>query len=181
GAGIVSRSSERFCQPGFDLLLPAATPLPDGLDLLSTEAAEALRIRNGVPMWGRELTPDTLPAEAGLDASAIDFHKGCYIGQEVISRIKSVGRVNRKLARLRAVGEIPPGEELCPGMRLIDGETQVGTLTSVAGSEALGFVKRDHDQPGTRLSLAPAAAGDADNDQKKILSTSLEIVESRQA
>lgn len=179
--GLVSRSSERFGQPGIDLWLPAGEPLPSGLEILSAEAAESLRIRNGVPMWGRELTPDTLPAEAGLDVTAIDFHKGCYIGQEVISRIKSVGRVNRKLACLRVVGEVSPGEELCAGMRLIDGDAQVGALTSVAGHEALGFVKRDHDQPGTRLSLAPAAAGDTDNDQKKILSTSLEIVESRQA
>ena len=179
GSGF-SRRSERYGEPGTDLWLPREAPLPGGLDLLSAEATEALRIRNRVPQWGAELTPDRLPAEAGLDATAIDFHKGCYIGQEVISRIKSVGRVNRKLVRLRAVGGVTPGEALGPGMRLLDGETDVGMLTSVAGDEALGFVKRDHDQVGSRLSLATTTTVSA-NDEKKILSTSLEIVESRQA
>jgi folate-binding protein YgfZ len=180
-AAILARRSERLGQSGTDQWLPAGAPLPGGLTFLSADEAEALRIRNGVPKWGAELTPDTLPAEAGLDLTAIDFHKGCYIGQEVISRIKSVGRVNRKLVRLRVPDEIPAAEPIAPGMRLFDPdrESEVGVLTSVAGSEALGFVKRDHDRPGTRLQLAPPA--DAENGEKKFLSTSLEIVEDRQA
>lgn len=180
GAAVFSRRSERFGQPGTDLWLAPGAAVPDGLTILSDAESEARRIRNAVPKWGAELTPDTLPAEAGLDATAIDFHKGCYIGQEVISRIKSVGRVNRKLVRLRVSGG-DPDERLIPGQRLFDDDREVGSLTSVAGSEALGFVKRDHDRPGTLLRIAsPAVASDADNDGKKILSTSLEIVESRQ-
>ena len=181
GAAAISRRSERFGQPGTDLWLATGAAVPDGLTILSNAESEAQRIRNGVPRWGAELTPDTLPAEAGLDATAIDFHKGCYIGQEVISRIKSVGRVNRKLVRMRVSGGDQPEEPLRPGMRVFHDDREVGSLTSVAGPEALGFVKRNHDQPGTRLKLAsPADACDADDDGKKILSTSLEIVESRQ-
>ena len=166
-----SRACKRFGQPGTDLWLPAGEPLPDGLEFLTAAATESLRIRNGVPRWGAELSSDTLPAEARLDETAVDFHKGCYIGQEVISRIKSVGRVNRKLVRLRTTAGPPPAG-LEPGQRLFDGEIEVGTLTSASGSDALAFVKRDHQLAGTLLSLAaPAGTG------KKNLSTTLEIVE----
>ena len=154
----------RYCKAG--------EPIPDELSVFSDYGANRIRIANGVPKWGVELTPDTLPAEAGLDVNAIDFHKGCYIGQEVISRIKSVGRVNRKLVRLRASDD-HRGAELAPGQILFDGDKEVGSLTSVAGVEALGFVKRDHNEPGTVLALA--------DPEKKNLSTTLEIVESRQA
>jgi folate-binding protein YgfZ len=167
----VARSSERFGQSGTDLWLPAGDRLPRELEFLSAGEAESLRVRNAVPKWGAELGTDTLPAEAGLDATAIDFHKGCYIGQEVISRIKSVGRVNRKLVRLHASGDPP-----APGQDLFIGESQVGTLTSVAGADALGYVKRQHLEPGTRLSLAATA-----DLGEKNLSTTLEIVDSRQA
>ena len=56
---------------------------------------ELLRIERGIPRWGNELSEDTLPQEAGLDEIAVDFKKGCYVGQEVVSRIDSVGRVNQ--------------------------------------------------------------------------------------
>lgn len=69
--------------------------------LMAAEAdIEILRIERGVPKWGRELSEDTLPQEAGLEKSAVNFRKGCYVGQEVVSRIQSVGRVNRELAGL---------------------------------------------------------------------------------
>ena len=61
---------------------------------------ETLRIEAGIPRWGAELSEDTLPPEAGLDRTHIDYHKGCYIGQEVISRLKSVGHVNRRLVQI---------------------------------------------------------------------------------
>jgi folate-binding protein YgfZ len=95
----------RFGWPGFDLLVPSRAELPAVWEqltaqfpVLSDELVDLIRIERGVPRWGSELDADTLPAEAGLDATHIDFHKGCYIGQEVISRIKSVGHVNRSLA-----------------------------------------------------------------------------------
>jgi len=68
------------------------------IPILSSELFEILRIEAGVPRWGFELDETTLPAEAGLDRTHIDFHKGCYLGQEVVSRIESVGHVHRRLA-----------------------------------------------------------------------------------
>ena len=75
------------------------------------DIAETLRIEAGVPRWGAELNEDTLPPEAGLDRAAIDYHKGCYIGQEVISRIKSVGHVNRSLTGFASAAPLAAGME----------------------------------------------------------------------
>ena len=168
-----TRRCDRFGQTGTDLWLRAGEEVPAELEVLSAAQAESLRIRNGIPKWGGELTPDTLPAEAGLDATAIDFHKGCYIGQEAISRIKSVGRVNRNLVRLRVVGD---STDLTGGEALFDGGAEVGTLTSFAGQHALGYVKRGHQVPGKELVLAAVS-----DPGEKNLSTRLEIVDSRQA
>jgi len=167
--GAEMRDNVRIGETGKDVWLPAGSPIPDVLTSMASDDIEALRIGNGFPKWGAELTPDTLPAEAGLDAFAIDFHKGCYIGQEVISRIKSVGRVNRTLVRMQINGEAPSA-----GSPLFDGEKEVGTLTSVSGNRALGFAKRGHNHPGTILGLQ-----ETPETEKKNLSTTLEIVDSQ--
>ena len=169
----VARTSERFGQPGTDLWLPADASNPGDLEILSSADTESLRIRNGVPKWGAEPTPDTLPAEAGLDATAIDFNKGCYIGQEVISRIKSVGRVNRQLLSLRIISDAPAPSA---GQPLFQGDAEVGKLTSVAAPDALGFIKRGHQEPGNQFSTS--SSGEAG---EKTLSTTLEIVDGQQA
>jgi len=164
------RNDGRFRGPGFDLWTPAAERAAtlerlasEGHPILSPAEAERLRIARGVPGWGTELGEDTLPAEARLDSFAIDFHKGCYVGQEVISRIKSVGRVNRLLVRLRGEDTLVPGSTLATS----DGAV-VGSLTSCSGALGLGYVKRDASAPGTViLSLHP----------EKSLPTSCEILE----
>ena len=110
----------------------------------SVEEWEWLRVSRGIPVWGRELDEETLPPEAGLDRTHIDYHKGCYVGQEVISRLKSVGRVNRTLIRLRG-GVLPEA-----GARLLGGDGEVGRVTSAVGMMggvmggvmALAYVKR---------------------------------------
>lgn len=124
------RACKRLGQAGFDLLVPgsiaqknectAVTELDQVLNSLTQAGGtslppaevEVLRISNGVPRWGAELTNQVLPPEAGLEASSISYTKGCYIGQEVISRIKSVGRVNRQLVRLSGDQWVPPQTEL---------------------------------------------------------------------
>ncbi len=72
---------------------------PDG-DLTEFE-----RIGRGIPKWGAEITEGMLPPEAGLDATDISYSKGCYIGQEVISRIKSAGKVNRRLVKFASMAK----------------------------------------------------------------------------
>lgn len=144
-------TSERFHQPGTDVWVKRERTeevrnlLSGKWPLASPDAIELLRIENGVPVWGAELDEQTIPVEAGLDRVAIDYHKGCYIGQETISRLKSIGHVNRNLCGLCAEA----GGELVSGMQLESAEGQVvGKVTSaahsfaLARSIALGYVKR---------------------------------------
>ena len=108
----------------------------------SDASKEEYRIKQGVPKWGCELNSNTLPQEALLERTSIDFHKGCYVGQEIISRIKSVGRVNRLLVGLTFSGESLPE----PGWELLDNEdNKIGEVTSVCSNDneiiGLGYVK----------------------------------------
>jgi len=145
------RTASRFHRPGFDLIAPRAeharllAALTAHHILIPAQLAETLRIEAGVPRWGAELTEDTLPPEAGLEQTAIDYQKGCYIGQEVISRIKSLGHVNRQLTGFTASAPLSPGMTL----HLDDApEKPVGAITSAAWSfgldtwAALGYLKR---------------------------------------
>lgn len=127
--------------PGIDHWYPRHEP--PAVTVISSEEAESLRIAAGIPVFGQELEEGMLPPEAGLDRSAISYHKGCYIGQEVLSRIKSVGRVNRRLARLTTTS---PG----PASLQLDGK-ECGVLTSVAPAgggvdardrPALGYIRK---------------------------------------
>jgi len=106
-----ARRISRLGLPGVDI--SSGEQLPGSLREASTDEVERLRIEQRVPYWGAELTPDTLPAEAGLDVTAVDFHKGCYIGQEVVSRIRSVGHANRSLRVFDTLGDChpAPGDE----------------------------------------------------------------------
>ncbi len=118
-----------------------ATPVGD-------RALDAVRIERFVPRFGTDMTEDTIPLEANLDA-AISYTKGCYVGQEVIARATYRGAVNRRLAQLR----VPPGT--APGAQLLSGEKAVGRVTSVLEPDglALAYVRRDHLEVGRRLPL----------------------------
>src|SRR5258705_10289 len=113
---------------------------------------EELRIENRIPRWGTELSEDVIPNEAGLDERAVSYTKGCYLGQEIISRIKSLGHVNRHLRgiRLTSGSDLQPGDKLAPE----DGKP-IGTVTSACKSDRLGgwigiaYLRRGFDQPGT--------------------------------
>lgn len=156
GGALEGVRADRFGREGHDRWFPAGAGAPAG-HLLTPAQAETLRIEAGVPRWGTELTEDTLPAEADLEDRAVDFKKGCYIGQEVVSRIKSVGHVNWNLRGLRS-----PGGGLVPGLSIPgpDGKSLV-RVTSVAprldgsGDIALGYVRRGSEAPGTIL-VSPA-------------------------
>jgi len=112
---------------------------------------EVSRVENGIPRWGRELTPEIIPPEANLQMRAIDYEKGCYIGQEVISRMKMSGQTRQRLCGL--VSEKP----LIPGMELRTGTKVVGRVTSAVFSErmnshiALTMIKRGYTDINTSL------------------------------
>jgi len=97
------------------------------------------------------LTDEIIPVEANLEARVIDYEKGCYIGQEVISRMKMSGQTNKRLR-----GVVGAGAEA--GMKIIAAAgKEAGWVTSTAESErlgqriGLGFVKRGFNSPGTKL------------------------------
>ena len=139
-SGVVARESDRFGMAGTDWWIPVRQVVEFPGSLLEGDALEALRIVNGVPLWGRELLAGMLPPEARLEETDISYHKGCYIGQEVISRIKSAGKVNRRLTRFVFDADVP----VAPGPL----ENAAGEVTSVAPlavagvRHALGYVKR---------------------------------------
>lgn len=168
---ITAARANRFGQPGLDLLLAPEVAsqmwaqLAASHVVLDESLGELLRVEAGIPRWGRELDENTLPPEAGLDRTHIDYHKGCYIGQEVISRIKSVGHVNRALTGFVAVNDTP----LAAGATLFasgDMTRPIGVLTSVTFSFALekpialGYLKRG--TPPGELLARPAEASGAD-------------------
>lgn len=144
--GVIGRSSRRYLLDGIDCWVPVGKTLNalDEMPLLNGDALESFRIAQGVPVWGKELSDGLLPPEAGLDTSDISYHKGCYIGQEVISRIKSAGKVNKRLTRFRFAADIP-----IDGLQVVDADGKAaGELTSIAPLTeqntrwALGFLKR---------------------------------------
>jgi tRNA-modifying protein YgfZ len=91
---------------------------------LSAEASEALRILAGEPKTGSEVTEDVFPMEVGLNG-AIDYGKGCYLGQEPIVRIRDRGHINWRLAGVRAAGTMAAGDKL-----ETDARPKAGRITS---------------------------------------------------
>ena len=117
------------------------------------EAAEVLRIEAGRPAFGADMDAETIPLEAGIEARAISFTKGCYPGQEVVIRVlhRGQGRVARKIVGLRVTGEATPAR----GDIVRAGDRDVGRVTSAAWSPrasraiALAMLHRDFLEPGT--------------------------------
>jgi tRNA-modifying protein YgfZ len=161
----------RFAEPGWDIWVAAANrgeicrELGSQFELCNAQCAELLRIRQGIPRWGRELVPEIIPIEANLEARCIDYEKGCYIGQETISRMKMSGQQNKRLCGLIALS----GGRLSLGMQLLpeSDSKQAGWITSAASSEssggqiALGYVKRGFNAAGSRLRAVANDGGEA--------------------
>jgi folate-binding protein YgfZ len=151
----ILRESRRFGEVGADCLVPVGAIGDFGPDrtLLEGDALEHFRISRGIPAWGAELVENLLPPEAGLDRTDISYAKGCYIGQEVISRIKSAGKVNRTLMVFLLDSSAPAAA----GDALVGPTSDAGILTSVSPIEengrrvALGYVKRGADSTSLRF------------------------------
>ena len=131
---------------GADVWLPSDGSMPPApSSLLSPEDFETFRILQGIPRWPNELGGDVFPQEAGLETRAMSFTKGCYIGQEVLSRIKSTGKMPRELIRwqARSAGAVvEAGDELWLGDKVI-GRVTSQTVHPVLGVRAgLAFIKQ---------------------------------------
>lgn len=118
---------QRLGEAGLDLWCPSGAgspPVPEGCVMLTAEEYEQLRIIEGVPRWPHELNGETFPQEAGLEARVMDFSKGCYIGQEILSRIKSTGKMPHHLVRFVTSGEV--GEGALRDARLFAPDVNIG-------------------------------------------------------
>ncbi len=156
---------------GFDLFVPthAAPAVADKLIAAAKElggspcgwqALELARIEAGIPRFGTDMDETNLPPEAGLDARAISYNKGCYIGQEVIARIRTYGQVAKTLRGLRLAADLK--KLPVKGDKLFLGEKEIGFITSAAFSPslkaniALGYIRREANKTSTELILQTA-------------------------
>jgi len=163
-----------FCGPmGFELFVPSTLGgdfvkflreggLGEPLREVSTDAIETLRIEHGIPWPGREITDEYLPAETRQLERAVSYQKGCYLGQEIVERMRSRQVLARQLVGLRLETSEPPA---CPTPILLPAGDLVGRLTSAYRSDrigaaiGLGYVKTAHAAPGTRLKIAGSKIG----------------------
>jgi folate-binding protein YgfZ len=140
-----------------DACRQSITQRAGGMALHQVSAAtyDALRIEAGTPEFGRDVNADNLPQELCRDRQAINFVKGCYLGQETVARIDALGHVNKVLRGLRVDGNVVP----VPGSTIEADGKPVGTLTSAAFSPgwqqpvALVIVRTAHATAGTSVTV----------------------------
>jgi folate-binding protein YgfZ len=134
---------------GFDLLCGAADTdrLSAALELagaarVSADAVECLRIERGRPRYGVELDDTVIPQEAGLNARAVSFTKGCYVGQETVARLYYRGKPNRHLRGLRCAAPVLSGDQIWHGEREV-GRIGSTTVSPRLGPIALALLRRE--------------------------------------
>jgi hypothetical protein len=159
--GILVFSGRRASEENYEMLGPenGITALRQKLGALGAREATAAemefaRIAAGLPSVPQDIGPGDLPNEGGLEDAAISYTKGCYLGQEVMARLKNLGQVRRRLHVIRGTGTAPqaPGE-------IYQGGKKIGQIRSVAanGNEfaALAMLSLVNFDPAAGLSSAP--------------------------
>ncbi|HTK92431.1 MAG TPA: glycine cleavage T C-terminal barrel domain-containing protein [Verrucomicrobiae bacterium] len=163
-AGIATRvvqRSEFGVRPGFFLwaapdAMPALRAAVEGAGATPVEPAvgEVLRVEAGEPVYGQDVDESVILPETNLE-HLVSYTKGCYIGQEVVARVKYRGHVNRALTGLTLEGDRVP----TPGAPVFAGEREIGRVTSAVRSLglgapiALGYVRREHLEPGSAVAV----------------------------
>ena len=127
-----------------------------GADLVDSDAYEAHRIATGVPRGGLDfMYGDAFPHETNMDRlNGVDFDKGCYVGQEVVSRMQ-----HRGTARTRTVKIILDGPSPEVGATILAGDKSVGTIGSTAGQNGLALVRTDRVADALDAGLSLIAGG----------------------
>jgi len=115
---------------------------------VSAEAAEILRVESGRPRFGLDMGAELMPAEAGIVERAVDFEKGCYIGQEPVARLHYRGKPNRRLRGLRLSAPAEHGEPLRLGERVV-GTVGTACLSPALGPIALAVLRREASEGDT--------------------------------
>jgi folate-binding protein YgfZ len=152
--------------PGFFLIGPRETreTLIGALESAGAVAADleafrTVRIEKGRPRYGEDITERYLAQETN-QPRAVHFQKGCYLGQEIVERVRSRGQVHRLLLPIQIDGTEPPP----PGTKLQVGEAIAGEVTSASFSPALGkvaalaYVRVDYAKPGAELFVGDSKA-----------------------
>jgi folate-binding protein YgfZ len=147
---------------GIDVICPAgeaaAVREALGVEQVSEEAAECLRIESGRPRFSIDMGAETIPEEAGLNERAVSFTKGCYVGQETVARLHYKGKPNRHLRGLRLAAPVERGDEIRFGERVV-GEVGSTAESPALGPIALAVVRREA-TPGdvVQIGAAPVEA-----------------------
>ncbi|MGE3244783.1 MAG: folate-binding protein YgfZ [Beijerinckiaceae bacterium] len=117
---------------------------------------DAHRIAAGVPEGGTDFAwGDIFPHDANMDEmNGVDFKKGCYVGQEVVSRVQHRGSARKRFRKLHFGGETP-----APGTEIMAGETSIGSVTSVCGFRGLGLIRIDRAAEGGDFMAGGAIVG----------------------
>lgn len=134
---------------GFIQMLEKQLQIPE----LAPEAYDVLRLEAGHPLWGQDMTVETALPATGQEVERVSYDKGCYLGQEVIARIRSYGVSPYKLMGFcHAEREIPLGEFLIAGKKR--GEiTSHGWSPSLKAHLALGYLHKNYREPGQKIAL----------------------------
>ncbi len=139
----------RDARLGQRAILPRAKAIAVGE--ASAAAYQAHRIALGVPEGGVDFAyGDAFPADANMDLlNGVDFEKGCYVGQEVVSRMRHRSAVRKRIVRLHFEGDAPP-----TGSAIMAGATNLGALGSSAGADALALLRLDRLEEAEAVGIA---------------------------
>jgi folate-binding protein YgfZ len=141
-------------EPALVALLAVAGAVP-----ATAEDAHVVRLEHGKPRYGEEITERFLVQETGL-LHAVHFSKGCYLGQEIVERVRSRAQIHRLLRKLEIATDQPPA----PGTKFKVGDADAAEIVSAAYSPALektvamAYVRVPHSEPGTELALGDVKA-----------------------
>jgi folate-binding protein YgfZ len=154
-------------QPGYRFFVPAAEHgnvivwiTGAGAIQAGREEWNTVRIENGFPRYGEDITERQIPHDTGLLDRAVSFNKGCYLGQEIVERVRSRGHAGRKLVQLIIPGQTPPPVQT----KLLLEEHDSGEITSAAYSPdrecvyALAYVRAKTFLPGATYSFEGGTA-----------------------
>lgn len=122
-----------------------------GVAAVTEAALEILRVEGGRPRYGREMTAETIPQEAGINERAVSFTKGCYIGQETVARLHYKGKPNRHLRGLRLGAMAEPGAVVNLGEREL-GHVGTAVLSPALGPIGLAILRREA-EPGDTVTV----------------------------
>ena len=140
---------------GVDVICRPGTTI-EGIEPVSDEAAECVRIEAGRPRLGYDMDAETMPQEAGINERAVSFTKGCYVGQETVARLHYKGKPNRHLRGLRLSEPVERGAEIAFGEKVV-GRVGSTCVSPSLGPIALALVRREA-EPGATVEVCGAPA-----------------------